>query len=165
MWTIIKYKQNEYNVFLNEIKKKLGNNYKIYSPKFNVKKFRKGKLINYEIKLLDDYLFLFHTSLSQQKKINSMKFIKGLKYFLNNFIYSQNEIQQFIDKCKKFENKEGYLSKSFLELKVSKNYKFESGPFENKIFKLISFNKNKLSILVNGLKAKINKENFLYSIA
>ena len=94
-----------------------------------------------------------------------MKFIKGLKYFLNNFIYSQNEIQQFIDKCKKFENKEGYLSNSFLELKVSKNYKFESGPFEYKIFKLISFNKNKLSILVNGLKAKINKENFLYSIA
>lgn len=165
MWMIIKYKRNEYNVFLNEIKKKLGNNYEIYSPKFNIKKFRKGRFINHEIKLLDDYLFLFHPSFSQEEKISNMKFTKGLKYFLNNFIYSQNEIQQFIDKCKKFENNEGYLLKSFLELEVSKYYRFKSGPFENKIFKLISFDKNKLSILVNGLKAKINRENFLYSIA
>ena len=44
-------------------------------------KYFNNKLIEKEIFLLGNYIFLFHEDLKNGKLLNSLKFIKGLKYF------------------------------------------------------------------------------------
>ena len=92
MWIIIRYKKNELSLLRAELKKKIGKDYKIYLPKFFIQEFRKKKLINYEVNLLNDYMFCFHPKLELKKNLNELKFIRGLKYVLENFKNSQKEI-------------------------------------------------------------------------
>ena len=80
---------------------------------FVFKNLKKKKLINYEVNLLNDYMFCFHPKLELKKNLNELKFIRGLKYVLDNFKNSQKDIKEFINKCKEFENEKGYLSKNF----------------------------------------------------
>ena len=70
-------------------------------------------------------------------------------------------IMDFINKCKDSENKDGFLSYKFYNLKLNKPYKFFSGPFTNKIFKIIELQKNKIHILMGNLKTTVKKEDFL----
>ena len=108
-------------------------------------------------------MFCFHPKLELKKNLNELKFIRGLKYVLDNFKNSQKDIKEFINKCKEFENEKGYLSKNFLEMEIYKSYKFTSGPFTDTIFKIISLNKNKIKVLIGDIKTTINKGNYLYS--
>lgn len=148
---------------MEELKKKIGKDYKIYLPKFCIQEFKKKKLINYEVNLLNDYMFCFHPKLELKKNLNELKFTRGLKCVLDNFKNSQKEIKDFINRCKEFENEKGYLSKNFLETEIYKSYKFTSGPFTDTIFKIISLNKNKIKVLIGDIKTTINKGNYLYS--
>jgi len=94
--------------------------------------------------------------------LNNLKFCRGLNYFLSGFKQSQTEIENFINKCKSFEDKYGYLSNSFFLQKVNQTCKFSSGPFTNKIFKIIALNKNKIDVLMGNIKTTINRKNFLF---
>ena len=163
MWIIIKYKKNELILLSKELRNKIGLDCKIYLPKFSAKKFKNNKLINYEINLLGDYAFFFHKSFEYKESFSKIKFVKGLKYILQNFHQSQNEIKMFINKCKEFENGNGYLSKNFFDLEIKKKYKFSSGPFADKIFQIINLNKNKIKVLIGDIKTTIKKDNYLYS--
>ena len=42
---------------------------------------------------MGDYLFCFNAKFSNPQIINSLKYSRGLKYFLEGFVQSQNEIQ------------------------------------------------------------------------
>ena len=85
------------------------------------------------------------------------------KYFLNGFFEAQTEINEFIKKCKVLENEQGYLSRNIFNLEFDKNYKFISGPFVQKIFKIISFQKKTIDIQMGNLKTRIDKEKFLFN--
>ena len=165
MWTIIKFDKKKLASLKNDLKLKLGEDLNIYIPKIFIKKYRKNKFVSREFDLLGDYLFCFHEKFKDQQTINNLKFTKGLKYFLNGFILSQNEIRKFIEKCKKSEDKNGYLSQNFFELYINSNYKFYSGPFAETIFKIIDLQKNKINILLGDIKTTINKNKFLFSQA
>ena len=82
---------------------------------------------------------------------------------MNGFILSQDEIQKFVNRCKSLENKDGYLSQNFYQLHINKKYKFTSGPFAEKIFKVINLQKNKINIFIGNIKTTVNKEEFLFS--
>ena len=84
---------------------------------------------------------------------------------LNGFIKSQNQIDEFIKKCKALENEKGHLSQNFYQLNLNTNYKFVSGPFAETIFKIVSLQKNKIDILMGNLKTSIKKGKFLFSPA
>ena len=59
------------------------------------------------------YFFIFiSNALINPNILNYLKFVRGVKYFLNGFDKSQVEIKNFIYKCKDSENKDGYLSAS-----------------------------------------------------
>ena len=91
-----------------------------------------------------------------------MKFTKGLKYFLSGFSQSQKDIEKFIHKCKESENKYGYLTQSFYEICKNTNYRFSSGPFTEKIFKIINLQKNKIDILLGNIKITTDKKEFSF---
>ena len=57
----------------------------------------------------------------------------------------------------------GRISPGFLNIILNKNYKFNSGPFSEKIFKIIGLQRNKIDILLGNLKTTINKKEFSFS--
>ena len=67
------------------------------------------------------------------KYIRTITYARGLKYVLDGFNQSQQEIIEFINKCKVSEDTNGYISEQFYDLKINSNYKFYSGPFSNSI--------------------------------
>ena len=163
MWTIIKFDKKKLTFLKEDLKNKFGSNYFVYSPKLLIKKYKNNKTIKKEINILGDYILCYHKDFENREKTNKLKFCRGLKYLLNGFRESQNEIEEFVNKCKEFEDKDGYLTQSFYQLNINKKYKFISGPFSEKIFEIINLQKNKIEILMGNLKTKINKKEFLFN--
>ncbi len=162
MWTVVKFDKKNFHLLKEDFKKKIGTEYIIYRPKILIQKNKKNKLINEEFNLLGDYLFCYHKNFNNSETINKLKFTRGLKYFLHGFIQSQKEIKKFIQKCKNYENNEGYLMQNFFELYTNSKYKFTSGPFVEMIFKIINLQKNKINILLGNMKTTIKKDEFLF---
>ena len=155
MWTIIKFDNKNLNFLKKEFYSKLGEETKFYLPKIFIQKKIKNKVLQRDIYLLGDYLFCYNKNFGDQNIIQSLKFTRGVKYFLNGNKEFQKEIFDFICKCKNSENKNGYLTENFFELYKSKDYKLSSGPFVDKIFKIINFQKNKINILLGNIKTTI----------
>tara|TARA_B100001996_G_scaffold206653_1_gene158405 strand:- start:1044 stop:1541 length:498 start_codon:yes stop_codon:yes gene_type:complete len=165
MWIVIKFDKKNFNNLKRDFREKLGEGLRFYFPRFLVQKYKKNKLINKECSLLGDYLFCYHKNFNNPTVLNNIKFSRGLKYFLKNFIKSQNEISNFIDECKSMENKNGYLSQNFLSIEKDRKYRFISGPFTNTIFKIINLQKEKINILLGNVKTVINKKDYLFETA
>ena len=163
MWTIIKFKKQNLGLFKDDLKKKIGENVKIYQPKILIQKYKNNKLINKEFEILGDYLFCYHENFREKATLNKLKFTIGIKYFLNGFLEYQKDIKEFIEKCKKMENPKGYISHSLFEVNLNSKYKFFTGPFTEKIFKIINFKKNKIDILIGNLKTTINKKKYIFN--
>ena len=85
MWTIIKIDKKKINFLKSDLAKKIGNDFKVYVPKLRIQKFKQNKLTSKEIDLLGDYIFCFHKKFSCKLTIESLKFMRGLKYFLDGF--------------------------------------------------------------------------------
>lgn len=162
MWTVIKFDKKNIHIFKEELKRKFGNNFEIYYPKLTIQKYQKLKLKQKNINLLGDYLFCFHSKFQNERNISQLMFIRGVKYFLNGFRQSQIEINNFIINLKKLENEDGYITQNIYQTEIDKIYKFTSGPFTEKIFKIISLNKDKIDVLIGNIKSKINKKKFLF---
>ena len=162
MWTIIKLDKKKINFLKEDLKKKMGRSSIFYSPKIRIQKFKKNKLINKEFDILGNYIFCFYENFDKENILNYLKFCRGLKYFLNGFVQSQKEIENFINNCKSLEDKQGFLSNSFFKPKINYNYKFSSGPFTDKIFKIIALQKNKIDILMGNIKTTINRKKYLF---
>ena len=163
MWTVVKFDKKNLALLKRDLTTKLGKDFEIYIPKLRIQKYKNNKLINKEFNLLGDYLFCFHKNLEYKKTINSLQFVKGLKYFLEGFIEAQRDLESFISKCKEAENTEGYLSRDFFDLEVNKKYKFSSGPFTDGIFKIINLQKNRIKILMGNITTTIKKKDFLFT--
>ena len=162
MWTIIKFEKKSLNFLKSDLKNKLGTSCEFYIPKLLYKRFSKKKLITKEFNLLGDYLFCFHEKFNDSKYIKTINYARGLKYVLDGFSQSQQEIIDFINKCKISEDTSGYISEQFYDLKINSYYKFYSGPFTSSIFKIIQLQKNKIKILMGNLKTTVNKKEFLF---
>lgn len=160
MWTIIKFEKKKISFLLSELQNKFGKDSRIYRPKIFQEKYVKNKLIKKELDLLGDYLFCFNKTFSDENSIKRLKYIRGIKYYLNGFKTSQNEISNFIDYCKGRENLKGIITKPLFETKVGNYYKFSSGPFTQKIFKILEIQKNKIQILMGNLETTVNKKDY-----
>jgi len=162
MWTILKFEKTKLELLKTDLRQKIGNDFKIYIPKIQIQKYKNNKLKNIELDLLGDYLLFFHKSFKDNKSLYTLKSSRGLKYFLDGFIQSQNDIKEFIDRCKETECEKGFLSKDFFKLYLNKKYQFSSGPFTNKIFQIISLQKNKINILLGNVRTSVKKEDFIF---
>ena len=162
MWVVAKYDKKKANFFLEDLKKKLKDKVVIYNPRVKIEKFHKNKLISKEFNILGDYIFCFNPKFENQKILNNLQFTKGLKYFLNGFYKSQKEIKEFIKKCKKSENENGFISADFFDIELNKKYKFNNGPLINLIFQVLEVQKTKFKILMSDKIATI-KKGFLFS--
>lgn len=163
MWAVLKFDKKNFHLLKEDLKKKVGDDCVIYRPKILVQKYKNNKLINRELDVLDDYLLCFHKNFQKKSTINQLKYSRGLKYFLDGFVESQLEVKNFVEKCKKIEDAKGFISQNLFNININSNYKFSSGPFVNKIFKIINFQKNKINILMGDIKTTIKKKEFLFN--
>ena len=144
MWAVIKIDKKKISSLKEDFTNKLGTDYTIYSPKIIVQKYKNNKLINKEFDLLGDYLFCFHKDFQNPITLNKLKFTRGLKYFLNGFKQSQEDIKDFVTKCKDSENIKGYLSTNFLNLKITKVTNLQPDHLQKQFLKLSIYKKIKL---------------------
>ena len=162
MWTVLKFDKKKLHFLKEDLTQKLGKDFILYNPKIKIQKFKKNKLTDIEFDILGNYIFCFHKNFNKENIFNNLRFCRGLKYFLNGQYESQLEIKKFIEKCKSLEDKRGYISKTLFELIINSSYEFSSGPFSEKIFKIINLQKNKIDILMGNIKTTINKQKFLF---
>lgn len=162
MWSVIKIDRKKIVFLKEEIKKKLGEDCVFYTPKLHIEGLKNNKKINKQIYLLGDYIFCFHKHFKNEKILQHLKNTIGLKYFLTGFISAQDEILQFIKKCKSLENKEGLIKQNIFNIYENKNYKFLSGPLAGTLLKVLELNKNKLTVLVENVKVQISRKNYLF---
>lgn len=162
MWSVLKIDKKKLEFLKRDFKEKIGDEVIFYNPKILIQKYKKNKLFSKEYSLLGDYIFCYQKKFKSNKFLDLIKFSRGLKYFLNTTSVDQNEIINFINKCKRSEDKDGNLTNQFFEYSINSNYKFKSGPMTDKLFKLIEIHKNKLKILLGGYKTTINKKDYLF---
>lgn len=162
MWTIIKIDKKKFDFLKSDFEKKTGEKFIFYKPKIKISKYLNNKLINKEMDLLGNYIFCYSNLFKEKKIISLLKFSIGLKYFLDGFFYFQKDIVTFIEKCKKLENNDGFISSGFSQCKNNQFYEFLSGPFVKKFFKVINFNENKIKILLGSVETQIKKDKYLF---
>ena len=162
MWTIIKIDNKKFELLKSDFEKKTGEKFTFYKPKLKISKYLNNKLISKEMNLLGNYIFCYSKLFKEKKTINLLKFSIGLKYFLDGFLYFQNDIKTFVEKCKNLENYDGFISSGFTKCKNNQFYEFLSGPFVKKIFRIINFNDNKIKILLGSVETQIKKDKYLF---
>ena len=108
---------------------------------------------------MGNYIFCYHEKFSKSNIINEIQFIKGLQYFLKGHVQNQREIKEFIEYCKSFENKDGYIMSAFFKRVIQNKGQFISGPFTNMMFEIIEKQKNKLKILVGNIITTVSDNN------
>ena len=152
------------NFFKRELKAKLSCDHILYCPKLLVQKYKNNKLVKKEFNILGDYLFCYDKQLKNKEILAKLKFIKGLKCVLNGFSSSQDEIIQFIDQCKKFEDPDGYITQNFFQPQEDFKYKFVSGPFVNTIFQIINHRFYHVRLILAERNFNTLRKIFLYFI-
>ena len=162
MWTVIKIDKKKIELLKKDFQNKVGDSCKFYSPKILVHKFSKNKLCKKEFSLLGDYVFCYHENFVKKEFINMLKFSRGLKYFLTGFTEFQKDISNFISFCEKLEDDKGFITQSLFDLKINSNYKFLSGPFVEKIFKIVTLLKNNINILIDNINTSIKPKQYLF---
>ena len=162
MWAVIKINTKNLGILKKEFYDKLGKDVKFYIPKMKIKKFVKTKICMRENLLLGDYMLCFHKDFTKRSVLNSLKYCRGLKYFLSDLINYQIEIEKFISKCKENEDESGFIKPTFFEFEDKKNYEFISGPFTDMIFKVIRENKFSLKALMGKYEVNISKKENLF---
>ena len=163
MWVVAKIKIKNFNIFKKSLSEKVGTDIQFYYPKVEYHKYFGNKLKKFEKLILENYIFCYHEKFNKISTINKIKFLQGLEYFLDGHYQNQNEINKFINHCKSFENKDGYLTQAFFKTMIVKKAQFVSGPFTNMMFEIIEKQKNRLKIIVGNVVTTISdKKNYLY---
>ena len=163
MWIVAKYKINEINSLKKSFREILGNDPEFYFPKIKYNQVIKKKFRIVKKSVLGDYFMCFHPQFKNTNVLNILKFTRGLKCILEGFHNNQNEISSFINRCKKFEDDNGYLKQIFFDKENFVRGKFISGPFTNLVFDILSKEAGKIEILIGKYKTTLSKNsNFLY---
>lgn len=162
MWLVIKFKKNNLGLLQAEIKKIMGKNIEFYLPKMQFEKIINRKIKKVVKILTYDYLFCKIEKFNSADSLQKLKFCKGVKHILESFNYSQDEIETFILRCKKHEDKYGNIQISFFSVFKNTKIKFLNGPFSNQIFNIEKNLDSFIQTSLNNIKISINKSNYFY---
>ena len=102
---------------------------------------------------------------NNQNILRCVNFLKGVKFFLNGFKSYQNDIVVFINKCKKYEDENGYIKQTFFNFVAIEKIKFLSGPFTNIIFKIIKRQNGSMKVSDGNVNLSFSTERYLFEAA
>lgn len=162
MWVVFKINKNKTSLFFQDLEKKIGKDFKIYTPKILVDHFFRNKIQKKKFLLLGDYVFCYHKKFEDKNFFSLVRYCRGLKSLIPDSIYAQKEISKFIEMCKKFENQNGFLTSDFFNLQINRNYKILSGPFLGQVVKILDKQKKKIDLILGNIKTSININKVLF---
>lgn len=151
MWIVAKLNNASGKFFQSEIEKKFNIKINIYEPKVEISTYKNNKIFKRQKPLLENYVFCYHQDFKDMQNINKLKFVKGLKCFLNGHQSNQKQIVNFISYCKSYENNFGFISSNFFKNILSKKAQFISGPFINMFFSILEKRKNAMKVLIKDV--------------
>lgn len=165
MWIVIKYdKKNFYNL-QKDLSEKIGEKPIFYIPKIKLQYVKKNKVLNKVRLILNDYLFCYHEKFKDKNFLQIIKYARGIKNLIPNFKEAQKEIINFIQRCKRTEDKNGFITSKFFDFLSdfkNKKYRFQSGPFTNFIFKVIDAQRDNLFISIGNYKTTVRNNKYLF---
>ena len=162
MWIIIKSKSNEFYTLKRDFKSKLGIEPEFFLPRLKLQKIKKNKLIYYERPILGNYILCFHPKFNDKNILRNIQYLRGLKYILNGFRNYQEDILNFIGRCKKHEDKNGFIKQNFFNFKTMEKIKFLSGPFTNIIFKIVKGQKGGVKVTDGKINISFANNHYLF---
>ena len=162
MWIIIKFKSNQFDILKQEFKKKLSIEPTFFFPKLHFQKIKNNKLVSCTSPLLGDYIFCFHHKFNDTNVLENLNYLKGLKFFLKGFKTYQEDILNFINRCKKHEDENGFIKQTFFNFTTFKKIKFLSGPFTNIIFKIIKQKKDSVKVSDGKINISFSTRRYLF---
>lgn len=143
MWLIAKNKPSEFNLAISELAKI--DLTKTYRPITKINKKIKNILLNY-----------FFIEIEENREIlKKIKYTKGINQILEDSLYHQKPINDFIQFCKSEEDPKGYLGKKFFLKFLNTKGKFTSGPFKNIFFEVLEQNDKEIKVLLDNYKHPI----------
>ena len=158
MWTVIKVDLKRFNIFKEDLTNKIGSDVKFFMPTYLVEKSTNKKIVQIKKNLFDDYVFCYSEKFKIKGYLESLKYLKGLKYFLYGGRCDQKEIQEIIQRCKKYENKFGYIDQKYFYDYLNKKIEIFQGPLRNMVFSILEKNKKNISFLFGNFKAKVSNK-------
>lgn len=164
MWIVAKVKPNSEKIFIQELKNKIGAKANIYLPKILLSNNYKKK--SYYKNILGNYVLCKSDSFKNVNILKKLTFTKGLNYFLIGSDKDSNEINKFVNLCRKNENENGFISNSFFFDKIKKHSKIVTGPFKNILLDIIKIKNKKLIGITGDIKFVINNKckNYCYPV-
>ncbi|MAJ86258.1 MAG: hypothetical protein CL687_04815 [Candidatus Pelagibacter sp.] len=163
MWAVAKIKKNQEGIFLSELSKKFQKNFEVYYPRVLITENNKKEKIK---NILGNYIFFYQSELNLSKSNSNFNFIKGLQYFIYGSQNDSDQIMNFVDYCKRSENKKGYISNSFFFKMIKTKAQIISGPLKNIILNIVNIDKNKIIANTGKINISINKKsgNYCYPL-
>ncbi len=163
MWIIVKYKIHELNFLKKNFNKVLGSEPLYFNPRIKYSRVIQKKFKNFQRSILEGFIICFHNKFNNSSILNILKYTKGLVSILDGFRGCQDEISNFIKRCRMFEDKDGFLRQDFFNSNNLTKAKFVSGPFTNLVFEILSKESGKIKILMGKFKTTISRNSsFLY---
>ena len=163
MWIVAKYKLNEHEILKHRFKEVLGNHPEYYAPKVRYTKIVQKKFKIFKKSILENYIICFHNKFTDKNIINVLKNTRGIINILDGFKNNQEEIKKFIERCRNFQDKEGFINQDFFSENNFTKGQFVSGPFTNLFFEVLSKYSDRTEILIGKYKTTIlKKKDFLY---
>ena len=158
MWIIVKIKTREVNIFKDNLRLLFNGDVIFYRPKVI---YNKNNNPNQFIKyILGDYIFCNHKNFKYKNELFKIQNVRGLKYILNGNFANGEDVEKFIDNCKKNEDHNGSLKQNFFNNLLNEKAKFITGPLSNLVFEIIKNEKNNIEAIFNKDKKIIfNKKN------
>ena len=74
MWAVAKIKNNELEIFKDNLIKKFGKETKFYYPKIECHRYLKNKLKKFEKLILGNYIFCYHRNFNNSIFLNKFRF-------------------------------------------------------------------------------------------
>ncbi len=158
MWTIIKIDLKRFNIFKDDLSIKIGHDIKFFVPTYLIEKNKNRKVVQIKKNLFDDYIFCYSEKFKVKGYLERLKYLKGLKYFLRCNRYDQKNIQEIINRCKKYENEFGYIDQKYFYDYLNEKIEIFQGPLRNMVFNILEKNEKNISFLFGNFKAKISNK-------
>ena len=76
MWTVIKLDKKKINLFKEDFKNKIDNDFELYIPKIRLLKRSKNRLVKKEFNLIDNYLFCYTRRFKNSFYLNKLNYLK-----------------------------------------------------------------------------------------
>lgn len=158
MWLVAKYKKGQLDFFKKNLTNIAGKQTLFFNPKIKkqVTFFKKVKFL--EKFILGCYIICFNEEFKEATNLKKIQNLKGLDYYLFGSKFNQKEIVNFINYCKKHEDKDGFITQNFFNIQNINKGRFLQGPFTNFIFDVIEIQKNKIKVLIAGNEISLSKK-------